>query len=302
LQEAAVALALVALSLAVLTAPAAAATATITGTVACRGGGPVVGIWVQYGSGGGLWAKWSATSAPWIARYSAPITVPSSIQLHIGCGGRRDAWESNNRTSSRNVSRAGNHSATCREAQGAPAQRCGWWATSILVGAPFAGVVNREGYRDVVPGRHGPLGPFGDWATDFYAGAGTVVRPRIYAPATTGYSLKIREVVPGCAGKTVAVGIWRGEVRVGEVSYAHLTSVPAFAPGQTITSGTALGRLKLWRRCSAWQVNSPAGVHTHLIVGTDNGTACYRPSMSRKPFADTRLLGIITPAGTASCA
>jgi hypothetical protein len=167
---------------------------------------------------------------------------------------------------------------------------------------PFKGSVNRFGYPDVAPGSH-PVyngGGWGDWSTDIYAPERTAVRPRIYGPAA-GYALKVSGVYQGCAGKQVTVSSYRGSSKVGQVSFSHLAEVPAFSIGQQITTGTVVGRLKLWPRCRTWKVDNADGVHTHIEVGTEPGKACYMPGMSKKAYADTRMIGIITPGATASC-
>jgi hypothetical protein len=284
--------------------PAPAAEIKITGGVACRGGAAVTGVWVAYERGGGVWATRAGTTAPWLHRYTATIDVPNRIRLDVGCGGSERSWGSNNHTSFLNVTRAGNFSASCKEAAGPPARRCGWWGETILVGAPFDGIVNRFKYADVAPGAHPIYGnrAWSDWSTDFYAAARTAVRPRIYTPSA-GYQLRIDRVVPGCAGKVVAVGVYRGAAKLGEVSYAHLDAVPAFTPGQVITTGTGLGKLKLWPRCRSWQVSGASGVHTHIEVGSlKPGTACFMPRVNTRPVASTRLIGIINPGKPASCA
>lgn len=283
--------------------PASAAPASLTGVVACQNGKKVVGVWVQYYGGGGVRATLSRTSAPWLAKYTATITVPKSIKLHIGCGGSASSWGSDNRTAFTSVSAARNLSAICREAAGAPARRCRWWGSSLLVGMPFSGSINKYGFANVAPGSHRAYagGGWGDWATDVYARAGTIVRARVYGPSAR-YTLKIDNIWSGCAGKRVMVGIYkRPSTKVGQVVYGHLAEVPAFTAGQKISTGTVLGKLKLWPRCPMWQVSTAGGVHTHLEVGTEPGKACYMPNMSTKSYPDTRMIGMITPRKTAKC-
>jgi len=80
--------------------PAGATTSlTISGSVACAGGQPVEGVWVQSSGGGSKFAGWQATSST-AASYSATIStaVPTVISLHVGCGGSKSSWASDNRT------------------------------------------------------------------------------------------------------------------------------------------------------------------------------------------------------------
>ena len=81
--------------------PAAQATTSLTmsGSVACAGGQPVEGVWVQSSGGGSKFAGWRATSST-AASYSATIStaVPTVISLHVGCGGSASSWNSDNRT------------------------------------------------------------------------------------------------------------------------------------------------------------------------------------------------------------
>lgn len=101
--------ALLALLMAVPAHAQAAATIFVSGTVSCQWHA-VEGVWVESGGGGSGSADWKAVSAQHtnIATYAAKIqhvTLPTNIRLHVGCGGTRSAWWSDNRTGS--TSRAG---------------------------------------------------------------------------------------------------------------------------------------------------------------------------------------------------
>jgi hypothetical protein len=127
----------------VATAPSASAatgTIMISGTVSCQSH-PVEGIWVESGGGGSGWANWQPIDSRHanIATYQAKIqntSLPTNIRLHVGCGGSRTNWWSDNRTGS--TSRAGgplthstaNLDAVCNEGATKPPagdnQRC-WY-------------------------------------------------------------------------------------------------------------------------------------------------------------------------------
>jgi len=159
---------------------------------------------------------------------------------------------------------------------------------------PFAGSFNK--YNKSTPGSHAPSDSMGDWATDIYAAPGTAVLPRIYAPINgSTYQLKVISTWTGCAGRGVRVGVYQNGTLRGSVSYAHLDAVPAFSPGQVVTTGTVLGKLRLWPPCPAWVVKDSAGVHTHIEVGTASGTACYS-YQTATTLPDTRRIGKISPA------
>jgi hypothetical protein len=121
----------------------------------------------------------------------------------------------------------------------------------------------------------------------------------MYAPANgSSYQVKVINTWTGCAGRGVRVGIYQNGTLRGSASYAHLDAVPAFAPGQAITTNTVLGRLRRWAPCENWDVHTDDGVHTHIEVGTTNGTACYSYRTAVQ-LPETRRIGKIIPGSTA---
>lgn len=281
---------------------AEAATVTLRGRVACEGSHEVVGLWVYSSAGGSRFATLTDTSARWVKNYSVSIPAKTNIRLDVGCGGTASSWWSNNRTDLRYVANGGKLSAACKEASGSPARRCSFWGSTIFVGMPFAGVWNK--YSQANPGSHPVYDSLGyaDWSTDLFAAPGTAVRPRIYPPVTSAtYDTRVMNTWTGCAGRGVRLGVYKDGSLVGTVSFAHLAEMPSFSAGQKVTNSTVLGKLKRWPKCSAWQVTSDAGVHTHIEVGTKSGKACYMPYAAGKSLIDTRKIGKIIPGTTASC-
>lgn len=72
----------------------------LNGVVYCHSGA-VVGVWTQSSGGGSKWANWHAFSgASNVSTYSVTVTtkLPTSIQLHVGCGGTPSRWGSSNNT------------------------------------------------------------------------------------------------------------------------------------------------------------------------------------------------------------
>lgn len=85
-----------AIASAFLALPAAqAASPTIKGTVTCANGKGVVGVWVRSSRQGSKFAAWKKTAAA-SASYSAQVStsLPTSISLHVGCGGSTKTWGS----------------------------------------------------------------------------------------------------------------------------------------------------------------------------------------------------------------
>jgi hypothetical protein len=79
-------------------APAAlAATVTISGSVTCANNKGIEGVWVQSSVKGSQFATLKTPGAV-TTTYSANIStpVPTSISLHVGCGGSTKTWGSSN--------------------------------------------------------------------------------------------------------------------------------------------------------------------------------------------------------------
>jgi surface antigen len=87
-------------------APAAASTVTVSGVVHCHAGG-VAGVWVQSSGGGSKFASWKAfrPGGP-DAAYSASIAtrLPTTVELHVGCGGTPAKWGSSDYSPKRSIS------------------------------------------------------------------------------------------------------------------------------------------------------------------------------------------------------
>ncbi|WP_182377771.1 CHAP domain-containing protein [Nocardioides sp. WS12] len=115
-------------------APAQAATTrTVKGTVVCKGGHAVTGVWVQSSNGGSKWASFNRFAGVAHAAYfTASITTASSstsIRLDIGCGlksGTTNTWWSNNSTPNATVTGSRILNTRCAEASGNRAVRCTW--------------------------------------------------------------------------------------------------------------------------------------------------------------------------------
>jgi hypothetical protein len=85
--------------LALVQAPiAAAAQPTFSGNVTCANNQPVVGVWITSSGGGSRFAQtWTRTGTA-SASYTSPVAtgLPTSISLHVGCGGNSQTWGSDN--------------------------------------------------------------------------------------------------------------------------------------------------------------------------------------------------------------
>lgn len=92
------------------TPAAAATTVQVRGVVQCPVGQPVTGIWVQSSGGGSGFAvggsQWRTFPGyPHIANFIRNTTtnLSTDIQVHVGCGGTRQVWASNNKSGSLRV-------------------------------------------------------------------------------------------------------------------------------------------------------------------------------------------------------
>ena len=286
-------------------APAAhAATGVISGTVACRNGKAVSGVWVHSSAGGSNFASWSPRSgAPWIATYSRQVTLTSSsqVRLDVGCGSGTTAgsWWSYNSTPPIAASGSRTLNAICNEASGARAQRCAWWGQSALIGAPFTGYWDRFGYAP--PATHPRSSA--DWATDIYQAQGTAVKLQAFAPSNVNLTFKVSYRGAGCSttdGPTVRVAVYWNGTNIGWLAYSHLASVPSgVSTGASIGNGAILGYTRQWTKQSCYQVSNPNGVHTHLgaanvrnVAGSTN-YSCYAPLASGTQYPLGRWIGII---------
>jgi surface antigen len=89
--------------LAVRAASASTAPITLSGRVSCTSSN-VEGVWLEVGTGNSNWANMgnvanTVRSTTW-SRTFTPISLPTNIRLHVGCGGSPSSWWSDNRTPS----------------------------------------------------------------------------------------------------------------------------------------------------------------------------------------------------------
>ncbi len=289
-------------------ASAAPPSITVKGALYCENGQPLQGVWVESTGGGSRWGTVSVGGTAAAGTYSAVVRA-GRIKLHVGCGKNPDGtWLSNNRTPYQAVSKSSMLSAACIEAAGPAAERCSWWGATTFVAMPFQGAVDR--FRVSTPGSHELYSAEGDWSTDIYGLTDkngrlipAAVRPRIISPMlSVPTTLRINRVWTGAAGKGVVVDVFRGNTRIGSVSYAHLDRVPAFRPGQVINTSTVLGYLRQWTFVpGVWMVDHPSEVHTHIEVGTVGAPrACAHPQ-STATKRDGRVIGKIRPGVNATC-
>jgi len=77
---------------------AAAAQPTISGNVTCANNQRVVGVWISSSGGGSRFAQTWTTMGTASASYTSPVatSLPASISLHVGCGGNKQTWGSDN--------------------------------------------------------------------------------------------------------------------------------------------------------------------------------------------------------------
>lgn len=107
----------------------AATTREVRGTVVCRGGHAVTGVWINSSAGGSKFASFNRFAGkPHAAYYKASVVTAAattSIRLEVGCGGTTSSWWSKNLTAYATVSGTRTLSTRCSEAAGT-AQRCTW--------------------------------------------------------------------------------------------------------------------------------------------------------------------------------
>jgi hypothetical protein len=73
-------------------APPKPATITARGSVTCRSGSAVVGVWLVGLNGGSGWATWTASAAaPQVATFSRSIPA-GDWSVHVGCGRSPASW------------------------------------------------------------------------------------------------------------------------------------------------------------------------------------------------------------------
>ncbi|WP_343909913.1 hypothetical protein [Nocardioides aquiterrae] len=291
---------------ALATPPAAnAASVSVSGTVACRNGLPVVGVWVNSTGGGSKFAGWTRRSGmPWVADYSTTLSSASSttIRLDIGCGDAGGGrWLSNNRTGDYGGSGSRVINALCNEPSGSasPAVRCSLWNNTVLIGMPASGYYDRFGYSPF--SSH----PGDDVATDIYQTDGTAAVLRAAAPTSANLTMKIGSRYGSCsgaAGTGLTVNVYRNGTYIGFYRVTHLNNVSLTA-GAAVYNGTVLGTFHKWDlHNSCYDVSTPEGVHVHVGLfnaeGLHQGWACYSPSLSSRTwYTEGRWIGSLGPNG-----
>lgn len=137
----------------------------------------------------------------------------------------------------------------------------------------------------------------GDWSLDYHAAAGTSVK---YSASASGGTLKSKvwAIVPTCrdggsvGGWTVFVDVYVGGSYEGWVSYSHLDQV-AVKAGNTIGSGTTLGKLRKWKYSTCYQVKYDTGVHAHIEMYDAYKFACYNNYKAAQELSFSTVLGMI---------
>lgn len=128
--------------------------------------------------------------------------------------------------------------------------------------------------------------PYGDWAVDLGAGAGTpavlYAAPQVASMPVTA---TVDRIAPACSSGNVADGGWAVTVafssngtRIGSATFAHIQPAAGLTAGQTINRwGTTLGTVGSYRyylpsgsRNGCWQ-----GAHLHFQLYSAHNYACY---------------------------
>jgi len=108
---------------------------TVQGAVSCADHA-LVGVWVQSSGGGSRFAGWGkSSSGGYDGVFSTTITtaLPTTLQLHVGCGGSTATWWSDNWTPGKSVGGSVTLEALCNEGTRQPAgganSRCAYTTT-----------------------------------------------------------------------------------------------------------------------------------------------------------------------------
>jgi len=180
--------------------------------------------------------------------------------------------------------------------------------TRIWVGAPFTGQwvpINSDCHSwDVFPAScseprvHHWLSsanaPYGDWAVDLGAPAGTAVQ--LYAAPQVGsmpVTTVVDKVAPACSsqvigdgGYAVTVGFYSNGTKIGSATYGHIQ--PSVSAGQQVNRwGQVLGTVGSYQSGSCWQ-----GAHMHFQMYSQVNYACYNRGWADKQWmSPTNFLG-----------
>ena len=132
--------------------------------------------------------------------------------------------------------------------------------------------------------------PFdGDYAWDFYAGAGTPVYAR-FRNTNGGLSLTAEGTFEPCAspnqgkgGVGLRVGVYVNGVRLGKIFYLHMTNIPRSSGA--IPVGDRIGDISTGVGSSCW-----GGAHVHVEPRNDSKYSCFFPiGLHSGVGADTRI-------------
>jgi len=148
------------------------------------------------------------------------------------------------------------------------------------------------------PGQHHVF--WNAWSADLHSTPGTAVKPRVQtADGTVTMSVAaISETcaAPNSAGKNVRVNVSVDGIYAGQVLYGHLDNVQV-SVGNSVTTSTTLGYLKLWNQSSCWQDTLADGmVHTHIEVAK----GCYRNLNPWTNYSASTAFGLLSSDYTVS--
>jgi hypothetical protein len=131
----------------------ASTTITVRGAVSCANH-QFVNIWIN-STGGGSGFYWFQDNAPdnrgGIFYATVPTTFPTTISLHVGCGGSTWNWQSDNWTPGYTLNSPGDNpaawTASCNEGSMVPhtAQRCSWGGSAADRYAAWFGWIHLNG-------------------------------------------------------------------------------------------------------------------------------------------------------------
>lgn len=138
----------------------------------------------------------------------------------------------------------------------------------------------------------------GDWSLDYYNNPGTWVRYNAFPQGGT-LTARVWAIQPTCVagpsagGWTVFVDVYISGSWEGWMSYGHLDQIQV-SPGQWISPGQLLGRLKRWPYSTGcWEVTTDQGVHSHVEFYNAFLYACYINYASGTYLAYPSGLGLI---------
>lgn len=95
------------------TASAGAKSVTVSGVVRCPANAPVVGVWVKSSGGGSKFASLFIKAGKARSNgYSAKVGS-GKVELHVGCGGSAESWDSDQWTKKMSISKSRALNAIC---------------------------------------------------------------------------------------------------------------------------------------------------------------------------------------------